>query len=62
MNIQKKLEELTGQKWQVANGPNSGSGVDFWFINQQGEEAWANYDQGYVTISVNMVKVYGEFV
>lgn len=54
MNIQDKLIELTGDKsWQHTDGPNSGTGVDYWLVNDKGDEAYANDDQGYVTISIN---------
>lgn len=54
MNIQQKLIDLTGDRsWHFVSGPESGNGVDYWLANFDGDEAYANDDQGYITISVN---------
>lgn len=39
--------------WELINGPDSGTGVDYWLVNGDGEEANVNDDQGFVSIAVN---------
>lgn len=54
MNIQQKLAELAQDpSWRLIDGPSSGTGVDYWLVNDKGDEAYANDDQGYITISIN---------
>lgn len=39
--------------WNEMDGPDSGVGVDYWFVNKHtGQEVYVNDDQGHVTINV----------
>lgn len=54
MDIQQKVIELTGDNsWKHTNGPDSGHGVDYWLENNSRSEAYANDDEGYVTIAID---------
>jgi hypothetical protein len=54
MDILKKLKTITGNRtWKFTDGPDSGMGTDYWFADDADNEAYANNDQGYITISVN---------
>ena len=54
MNILAKLYELTGDDtWKITNGPDSGCGIDYYFVSAYKNEAYVNNDQGFVTISVD---------
>lgn len=54
MNVRDKLVGLTGDtSWEYADGPESGCGIDYWFVNSKGHEAYANNDNDYITISIN---------
>lgn len=47
------LTSQTGTVWSEIDGPDSGVGVDHYFADDKGNEAYANVDQGYYTLSVN---------
>jgi len=55
MNIQQKIAKETGTKvtdWEPIDGPDSGTGCDYYFRHKETrEEIYVNDDQGYVTIS-----------
>ena len=54
--ILQKLTDVTG--WQEAEGPESGVGVDYWFVaDNAGTEiqAYLNLDQTSLTVTVNPV-------
>lgn len=50
------LAVLTGteaKNWEPVDGPQSGTGVDFWFVYEPDQtKAYVNDDQGYVTFEV----------
>lgn len=52
----KVLCNETGTKpsdWEEMEGPESGCGVDYWFVNKKtGEEAYVNDDQGHITVNL----------
>lgn len=52
-SIEEQVEEHTGLYggWKEMDGPDSGVGVDYWFVHKSGLEAYVNVDQGEVTIS-----------
>ena len=57
INYQKALARLTGTRaacWKPANGPETRCGVDYYFEHRSRKsEAYINWDQGHVTISVD---------
>ena len=54
MDILATLCDLTDDKtWYHVNGPDSGTGVDYWFENDAKSSAYANNDQGFIVISVD---------
>jgi hypothetical protein len=43
--------------WKVVDGPDSGSGVDYWFVNERTKlEAYVNVDQDAVSISISQIE------
>lgn len=50
MSHDEMLTKLFGGKWEEIDGPDSGVGIDHWFRNEQGEEAYINDDQSFLTI------------
>lgn len=59
MNILKLLRRITNNNtWSFTDGPDSGMGTDYWFADSADNEAYANNDQGYITISVNGVPIW----
>lgn len=47
------LEDETFTKWTETNGPDSGHGIDRYFVDDDNNEAYANEDQDYWTLSLN---------
>lgn len=63
MNYIKKLEELTSIKgWKSCDGLDSKCGIDYYFSQGKNNSAYVNDDQGYVTICVNGVCLFADFV
>lgn len=51
--ILKEIKEKTGIEtgWKEMNGPTTGVGVEYWFINKNGTEVYVSDDQGCITVS-----------
>ena len=48
------LEKLTETKgWKEISGPDSGVGLDYWYGNAEGSEAYINIDQGEMSVSID---------
>ena len=48
------LQKLTDTEgWKEVNGPSSGVGLDYWYENAEGSEAYINLDQGEMTVSID---------
>lgn len=58
MNLSIFLNTLTGSNWHSIDGPDSGTGIDYWFADDAGKEAYVNIDQTALTISVNGEVIY----
>ncbi len=58
------LGHLTGtdpQNWKEMDGPDSGSGLDYWYRNEStGEEAYLNLDQTFLEVSVGGETLFAE--
>ena len=56
MDLISRIAKQTGTPsadWKSVNGPDSGTGVDYWFINETTQlEAYVNVDQDAVSISI----------
>lgn len=53
------LESMTGDKsWVETKGLQSGSGSDYWFRNDDNQEANINIDQFYMTMSIDGETIY----
>jgi hypothetical protein len=46
------LTRIPKEKWIEKSGPDSGSGLDYWYETAAGIEAYINVDQTAVSISV----------
>ena len=47
------LERETGSKWEAADGPDSRTGVDYWFAEVDGTGfAYLNVDQDFARLSL----------
>jgi hypothetical protein len=43
------------EDWEELDGPESGNGVDYWFVNvHSGREVYVNDDQGNITVDLSM--------
>jgi len=48
------LQKLTDTEgWREIKGPDSGVGLDYWFDNPDGTEAYINVDQGEMAVSID---------
>lgn len=52
MSIKSVLGKLTGKKWTITNGPETGVGVEYYFKSGK-SEAYVCEDQGFLSISVD---------
>lgn len=54
LDLEGILRELTGlDGWEEAEGPDSGVGVDYWYVREaSGHGAYVNLDQSNLTVSV----------
>jgi hypothetical protein len=53
------LTRTSPDQWDEATGPDSGVGVDYWFLNSKTKsEAYINNDQDYLTIEVDGETIY----
>jgi len=47
------LEHETGKKWEEAEGPKTGVGVDYYYAEVGGNDvAWLNVDQEHITFVI----------
>jgi hypothetical protein len=59
VNLSALLEDLTGaESWKEFEGPNSGSGVDYWFRNDAGHTVLVNLDEESLSIVVDETIVF----
>lgn len=40
------------EEWTEADGPDSGVGVDYWFVHDDGTTCYVNYDQGHIVFEL----------
>jgi len=56
------LASVTGTRtrdWEPMAGPDGHVGVDYWYRHcKTGQEAYVNFDQGHLTISVDGEPIY----
>ncbi len=55
------LTNTDREDWNEIDGPDSGSGLDYWYANARtGAEAYINLDQTFLEISVDGENVFSE--
>jgi hypothetical protein len=62
LSYEKALAKLTNTRaalWESSNGPDTRCGVDYYFVHRRSKiEAYINWDQGCVTITVDGENVF----
>lgn len=53
MNFIKILNAHTDTHWKQVDGPDTRCGIDYYFEDDDGNEAYANVDQVFWSLSVN---------
>ncbi len=47
------LTDTRARSWHESSGPETGCGIDYFYVGPRGREAYINVDQEQVTISVD---------